>query len=150
MKSLLVLMLVSSAALADDGAMLRCRQLTDATARLSCYDAISLGVPAAAAAPVAAATSKAKLEQDFGKEQLRSSEKIDHIESSVAGPFEGWVPNQRIRLVNGQVWQIADDSSEETFTVLNNPKVIIERGAMGAIYMDIDGVRTAPRVRRIK
>jgi hypothetical protein len=149
MKSLLVLMLVSSAALADDGAMLRCRQLTDATARLSCYDAISLATPAAAPAASAAA-SKAKLEQDFGKEQLRSTDKIEGIESSVAGAFEGWVPNQRIRLANGQVWQISDDSSEETFTLLNNPKAIVERGAMGAFYMDIDGMRTAPRVRRVK
>jgi hypothetical protein len=170
MKSLLVLMLVSSAALADDGAMRRCRQLSDAPARLSCYDAISLGVPASAstatataapaataaaplssAAPVAAAVStRARLEQDFGKEQMSSPDRIDRIETTVSGEFEGWVPNQRIRLANGQVWKISDDSSEEIFTVLKNPKVVIARGALGAIFMDIDGARTAPKVKRVK
>lgn len=144
MKSLLVLMLVSSAALADDGGMLRCRQLTDAPARLSCYDAIPLG------ATVPVAPTKADREQRFGKEQQAEPGRLDIIESTVAGQFDGWVPKQRIRLENGQIWTIADDSNEETLTVLNNPKVQIKRGALGAFYMDIDGTRTAPRVKRAK
>ncbi|MFS2007461.1 hypothetical protein ACEN9F_28005 [Duganella sp. CT11-25] len=149
MKSLLVLMLVSSAALADDGGMLRCRQLTDGPARLSCYDAIPLGAPAAVAAAPAAPT-RADLEQRFGREQLPQAGRLDVIESTIIGQFDGWVPNQRIRLANGQIWTISDDSSEETLTILNNPKVKVERGAMGAFYMDIDGTRTAPKVRRAK
>lgn len=146
MKSLLVLMLVSGAALADEGGMLRCRQLTDGAARLSCYDALPLG--AAAAAP--AAPSKAELEQRFGKEQQAQPGRLDVIESTIVGEFDGWVPKQRIRLANGQTWTISDDSNEETLHILSNPKVKIERGAMGAFYMDIDGTRTSPRVRRAK
>ncbi|OEZ57550.1 hypothetical protein [Duganella sp. HH105] len=152
MKSLLALMLVSTAAMADDGAMLRCRQLTDAPARLACYDAIQLGAPVAAAAgaapAVAAAPTRADLERSFGKEQLVAPVKLDSIETSINGEFDGWVPNQRIRLANGQVWMIADDSQENLS--LNNPKVKIERGLMGAIFMDIDGARSAPRVKRVK
>ncbi len=153
MKSLLALMLVSTAAMADDGAMLRCRQLTDGPARLACYDAIQLGAPVAAAAAgaapaMAAAPTRADLERSFGKEQLAAPVKLDSIETSINGEFDGWVPNQRIRLANGQVWMIADDSQENLS--LNNPKVKIERGLMGAIFMDIDGARSAPRVKRVK
>lgn len=145
MKSLLVLMLVSGAAMADDGAMLRCRQLSDGPARLACYDAIALGAPAAV---VDAVPTRAEQERNFGREQMASPNKIDAIETVIVGEFEGWVPKQRIRLANGQIWMIADDSQED-FSV-SNPKVKIERGALGAIYMDIDGARTAPRVKRVK
>ncbi|RFP15752.1 hypothetical protein D0T23_07475 [Duganella sp. BJB475] len=150
MKSLLALMLVSSAAMADDGAMLRCRQVTDGPARLSCYDAIQLGAPApvAAAAAIAAPPAKVELERSFGAETLSTTIKLDSIESSIVGNFDGWVPKQRIRLANGQVWMINDDSQEDLSLV--NPKVKVERGLMGAIYMDIDGARTAPRVKRVK
>lgn len=160
MKSLWVLLFVSGAAMADDAAMLRCRQLSDAPARLSCYDAIQLGAPAnsvAAAAGTAgtaavAATpyvpSKADLERGFGNEHNSPAAKLEFIESSIVGEFDGWVPNQRIRLANGQVWMIVDDS--QAILDLVNPKVRLEKGMMGAIYMDIDGARNSPRVKRIK
>jgi len=165
MKVLFALMLVSTAALADDAALLKCRQLQDGPVRLACYNAIPLGAvptaPAAAsvapaAAPVAAvapavtaaaaaAAAKNEMVQDFGKEK---TSKLETIESSIVGEFDGWVPNQRIRLANGQVWRIAD-GSDEAMSV-TNPKVTLERGAMGAIYMDIQGSRMAPRVKREK
>lgn len=154
MKVLFALMLVSTAALADDAALLKCRQLEDGPVRLACYNAIPLGAskPATAgAAPatpvpaVAAAPTQSQLAQDFGKEKTAT---LDAIESSIVGEFDGWVPNQRIRLANGQVWRIADGSDEAMSAT--NPKVKLERGAMGAIYMDIAGSRTAPRVKREK
>jgi hypothetical protein len=156
MKVLFALMLVSTAALADDAALLKCRQLEDGPVRLACYNAIPLGVskpgPAASAGsapatPLAAAAAPAQpdLVQEFGKQKTAQ---LESIESSIVGEFDGWVPNQRIRLANGQVWRIAD-GSDESMSV-TNPKVKLERGAMGAIYMDIDGSRTAPRVKREK
>lgn len=158
MKSLWVLLFVSGTALADDAAMLRCRQLNDGQARLTCYDAIQLGTPVTAAAhsaPAAAAPapapyvpSKAELERGFGNEHNSPIAKLEFIESSIVGEFDGWVPNQRIRLANGQVWMIVDDS--QAILDLVNPKVRLEKGMMGAIYMDIDGARNSPRVKRIK
>ena len=160
MKSLWVLLFVSGAALADDASMLRCRQLNEAPARLACYDAIELappgaapasGSPAAAGAPVAAMAatpSKAELERGFGNEHNSPAARLESIETSIVGEFDGWVPNQRIRLANGQVWVIADDS--QALLELNNPKVRLEKGMMGAIYMDIEGARSSPRVKRIK
>lgn len=158
MKVLFALMLVSTAALADDAALLKCRQLDDGPVRLACYNAIPLGVskpgPVASAgsapatplsATAAAVPTQNQLVQDFGKEKTAT---IEAIETSIVGEFDGWVPNQRIRLANGQVWRIAD-GSDEVMSV-TNPKVKLERGALGAIYMDIQGSRTAPRVKREK
>lgn len=165
MKVLFALMLVSTAALADDAALLKCRQLEDGPLRLSCYNAIPLsgnkpGPVAGAAAGAASATAAAlpdtaasagsaaaqpDLVQEFGRQKTTQ---LEAIESSIVGEFDGWVPNQRIRLANGQVWRIAD-GSDESMSV-TNPKVKLERGAMGAIYMDIDGSRVAPRVKREK
>jgi hypothetical protein len=151
MKVLFALMLVSTAALADDAALLKCRQLEDGPVRLACYNAIPLGVPSAAPAvgagtAAAIAPAKPDLVQTFGREA--ESARLQAIESMIVGEFDGWVPNQRIRLANGQVWRIADGSDEQLSLV--NPKVKLERGAMGAIYMDIDGAKTAPRVKREK
>lgn len=163
MKSLWVLLFVSGAALADDTSMLRCRQLKEAPARLACYDAIELAPAATAAAQAAPAAgapaagapaatvympSKADLERGFGNEHNSPAAKLESIESSIVGEFDGWVPKQRIRLANGQVWMIADDS--QAILELNNPKVRLEKGMMGAIYMDIEGARNSPRVKRIK
>lgn len=168
MKVLFALMLVSTAALADDAALLKCRQLEDGPLRLSCYNAIPLsgnkpgpvagaagaatGTTAAAAAALpgtaasaASAAAQPDLVQEFGRQKTTQ---LEAIESSIVGEFDGWVPNQRIRLANGQVWRIAD-GSDESMSV-TNPKVKLERGAMGAIYMDIDGSRVAPRVKREK
>lgn len=169
MKSLWVLLFVSGAAMADDASMLRCRQLKEAPARLACYDAIELAPPGAvvagaaptsglpatvspAAGTTVAATptapSKAELERGFGNEHNSPAARLESIETSIVGEFDGWVPNQRIRLANGQVWVIADDS--QAFLELTNPKVRLEKGMMGAIYMDIEGARSSPRVKRIK
>ncbi|SDH44830.1 MULTISPECIES: hypothetical protein [unclassified Duganella] len=155
MKVLFALMLVSTAALADDAALLKCRQLEDGPVRLACYNAIPLGVSkpgpvasagSAPATPLAAAApAQPDPVQEFGRQK---TVQLESIESSIVGEFDGWVPNQRIRLANGQVWRIAD-GSDEAMSV-TNPKVKLERGAMGAIYMDIDGSRTAPRVKREK
>ncbi|PHV04910.1 hypothetical protein CSQ96_23265 [Janthinobacterium sp. BJB412] len=156
MKALFALMFVSSAALADDGALLRCRALADAPARLSCYDAIPalaggpagpLGQVVPAAAP--AAPSRAQLEQAFGQEPPALQPlRLAALESRIDGPFDGWVANQTIRLANGQLWRVVDGS--EDVLDANNPKVTLQRGLLGAIFLDIDGAHRRPRVQRLR
>ncbi len=167
MKALFALMLVSSAALADDGALLRCRALADGPARLSCYDAIpatpapaggqalqagqgGTGGPAApaAAAPVYA-PSREQLEQAFGKEPAALQPlRLASLDSHIVGAFDGWVANQTIRLANGQLWRVVDGSDD--VLEANNPKVTLQRGLLGAIYLDIDGAHRRPRVQRLQ
>jgi len=177
MKVLFALMLVSTAASANNDALLKCRQLDDGPVRLACYNAIpavagagtgvaSLPAPAASAAPAArvgvaaaapasagvytmATPSRQDLEQMFGHEPpILKSVRLEQIETSITGPFDGWVPGQRIRLANGQVWKVVDGSDDVMDA--RDPKVIIKRGLLGAIFLDIDGAHRLAKVQRVQ
>ena len=146
MKSVFLLLLVSTSALADDAALLRCRAIADGPARLACYDALPLGMAAAkAGAPTAPALAPS---QQFGLEQKSAEAAVQAIESHIPGRFEGWSAKSRITLANGQVWEIADDS--KAFMNAENPKVRVRRGAMGAFYIEIEKTNRSPRVKRVQ
>jgi len=151
----LPLFLASSAALADDAAVLKCRTLPDTAQRLACYDAMPVGAapalattapPAAAAAPRAAQAP----EQQFGIERKAKEAEPDQIESSIAGDFDGWSGNTTIKLANGQVWRITD-GSQAVLPPMRNPKVRIKRGLFGgAFFFQVDGQNSTARVRRVQ
>ena len=147
---LLPLLLLSSAALADDAALLRCRGIAEASARLACYDALPLTATDGKAGQAAAKPANQPLTaEQFGlEEQLAPKSPVDAIESQIPGFFEGWQPNTRIRLANGQVWQVTDGSSR--IYDVNNPKVEIRRGMMGAFYLNLEGDNRTVRVRRLQ
>lgn len=167
MRALLLLLLVSSAALADDAGLLRCRAIKDSAARLACYDALvvpsaqgkaaATPAPASTSAPASpppAASASApqarppeKVEQ-FGLQQKDREVALDAIDSTIAGKFEGWGPRDQIKLANGQVWQIADDS--KGYHDIVNPQVRVRRGALGAYYLEIQGTNRSPRVTRVR
>lgn len=146
MKALLVLLAVSGSALADDADLLRCRAIADVAARVACYDAIPLAVkavtPEAKAAPQPAS---------FGltARQMRKADEPDFIESSLLGRIDGWGPTTQFRLANGQVWRVADDSSGSVIEI-ENPKVRVTRNALGTLFLEIEGSKQAPRVRRLQ
>ena len=182
---LLLCLVCGAAAAANDDALRRCRGLSDAAARLACYDALPVAAPPAAAVPVLpqtavvqgtateraapsaissaipSATSSATpsatsiaapsatpakaVEDSFGFEQRTATQ---DIRSSIVGVVEGWDRNTRFRLANGQVWQVADDSSAAYY--LRDPKVIIKRALLSGFEMEIEGARRAPRVRRVE
>jgi hypothetical protein len=73
---------------------------------------------------------------------------LPSIESTIPGHFEGWYPNKRVRLANGQVWQVADGSTRPY--ELDNPKVTIRRGVLGAYYLDLSVDNRSIRVRRVE
>jgi len=130
----LAALLLSSTAFAADNELQRCRAIADATARLGCYDALAAS-PAAALAlapPVAAKPAAPAAEE---------------VESQIIG-FDGWTPRTKFKLANGQVWQVADDSSG--FYALKDPKVKVHRAAFGSFLMEIDGAGRMPRVRRVE
>ena len=146
--TLLLLLFVASTALADDAALLRCRAITDAAARLACYDALPLGSTEGKAGQAKATQTP----EQFGMEQqlvvAQAPAELDAIESRIAGRFEGWYPNAIIRLANGQVWQVTDGSSRSYD--LTDPKVAIRRGFLGAFYLNIDGDNRTVRVKRVQ
>lgn len=156
----LMLALAAHQACVADTDLRACRAIADKSARLACYDALPLpaaAVPAAttAAAPMPAAQTVARAAapaapastpaEQFGLStaQLRQ---VDTLETEIMGRFEGWRPKQMITLANGQVWRISDDSS--AVYNLQNPRVTIRRGMLGAFYLEVEGVNQSPRVRR--
>jgi hypothetical protein len=136
MKLLIALLLASGPAMADEAAFFRCRDISADSQRLACYDAVKK--PTAAEKRVVA-------EKSFG---LTVRPDIDVIQSVIPGKFDGWEADQRIKLANGQVWQVVDDSNG--FIEGKDLKATVARGAMGAMYMEIEGSRKLPRVKRIK
>jgi hypothetical protein len=127
----------------------RCRAIADAAARLACYDAlVDAGTAAAgAAAPMAApAPAPAAAAADFGLSGTARS--LQAVTSSLPGLFQGWGPNARLRLANGQVWQVVDGSSAALY--LHDPAVTVRRAALGSYVMEIAGTNHAPRVRRVE
>jgi len=159
---------LSTGALASDAELLRCGAIADSIARLACYDALTRSIregrtaakpaaaPVAAAsaapAPVAAAATGGALPkqtpQQFGLEQRATKEELDAITSDIVGNFDGWEPNSRITLANGQVWQIADGTGR--YVNLKSQKVRIRRGLLGAFYIEFDGTNHSPKVRRVQ
>lgn len=156
-----------ASAAASDEELLRCRALADVSARVACYDALPVGAraapaaaaPAAATGTAAAAAAAAPVPKalaaqppspaavaGFGMERVGSE--LSEIRSRISGRFEGWTPRARLRLDNGQVWQVVDDSSG--FYDLPSPQVTVRRAAMGTFLMEIEGARRAPRVRRVE
>jgi hypothetical protein len=149
---------VSSAALADDAALQQCRSLADAGQRLACYDAIPLGrsasapaAPAAAAAAAAPVVAAKTAEQNFGLEQVKKKQDDapQSIESTIVGTFDGWGPNTRIKLANGQVWRIID-GSDAVLAPAQNPKVRIDRNFIGTMFLHVEGTNSSAKVRRVE
>jgi hypothetical protein len=148
-------LLLSGAALADDAGLARCRAITDAAARLACYDALPPGetrsAPAGAgqAQPQPQPAAKPPPAATFGlEERVPPKDMLDQIDSQIQGKFEGWLPNSFFKLANGQVWQVADGSTR--YYDLESPKVQIRRGVLGAFYLNLDGDNRTVRVRRVQ
>lgn len=136
--------LLPAVAHATDDAVRRCRALTDGPARLACYDAIALPAPGSARAP----TPPRETPAQFGLVGAQRQVTLDAVEARIPGDFEGWTARSRIRLDNGQVWQIDDDS--RAILELKNPKASVRRGALGAFYLEVEGTNRSPRVKRVE
>lgn len=146
--TLFLLLLSAGTALADDAGLLRCRAITDAAARLACYDAL----PMSSTEGKAGQAKAIQTPEQFGLEQqtaaAQAPKELDAIDSRISGRFEGWYPNAIIRLANGQVWQVTDGSSRSYD--LTDPKVSIRRGFLGAFYLNLEGDNRTVRVRRVQ
>lgn len=122
---------------ADDAATLaQCAAVEDATVRLACYDALARR-PATAATPPAAAPD------GFGKPQENPS-----IDARIVGSFITWKRGSLVKLDNGQVWKVLDESGEYYPDLQENPEVTITRGLTG-YRMTIKAIRKKVGVKRV-
>jgi hypothetical protein len=105
-------------------------------------------VAASAAAPAPPPPPQAQV-QSFGmEERVARAEQPTTMESFIPGHFEGWGPGARIKLGNGQVWQVVDGTS--AFMNVDNPKVVVRRGMMGGFFLELENSNRSPRVRRLQ
>lgn len=148
MKALPLTLLLSGAMLAAPAhasdAILKCRTLTDGPARLACYDAIDVK-----AQPASVVRSR---EEAFGMNAAtapKRKEEAKSVTSTIEGRFDGWGPGAQIKLANGQVWRVVD-GGEVALPATRNPKVSIERGMLGAFYLQVEGSNNTARVSRVK
>jgi hypothetical protein len=79
----------------------------------------------------------------------QAPEEANHIDSTIVGRFDGWGPNARIKLANGQVWRVVD-GSEAVLAPMDNPKVRVERNFFGTMFLKIEGTNNSPKVRRVQ
>lgn len=81
---------------------------------------------------------------------LSSPDSSDAVVSSVTGEFKGWKgKGDRIKLANGQVWEVTD-SSARLSVLLDSPTVIVEPGMFNSWYLKVDGYNSRARVKRIR
>lgn len=144
------MLLLPGAALAADPTLQQCRAIPDPAARLACYDALPLTAnPATPAAAPASSAPAPETPAQFGlAREAAPVVDLPSIESTIPGHFDGWYPNRRVRLANGQVWQVADGTTR--LYELDNPKVTIRRGVLGAYYLDLSVDNRSIRVRRVE
>lgn len=142
-----LLTVLANPAFGQDVPLQRCRAIAEPVARLACYDALA-DAPAgtrAPAAPPAVAAPEARPATTFGRPQ-RDTEPQE-VSSAVGAAFAGWGPNSRIRLDNGQVWQVVDGSS--VVLPAGARRATVKRSLFGNYVLEIDGLNTAPKVRRV-
>ena len=85
----------------------------------------------------------------FGNERIAQVEdETDQITSRILGEFKGWSGYTKFQLENGQMWQ---QSSEGLLIVrMNNPTVIIKKSFFGTYNLNVEGVNSTVKVRRVE
>ena len=87
--------------------------------------------------------------ETFGNERISQVEdEVDQITSRILGEFKGWSGYTKFQLENGQMWQ---QSSEGLLIVrMNNPTVIIKKSFFGTYNLNVEGVNSTVKVRRVE
>ena len=87
--------------------------------------------------------------ETFGNERIAQVEdETDQITSRILGEFKGWSGYTKFQLANGQIWQ---QSSEGLLIVrMNNPTVIIKKSFFGTYNLNVEGVNSTVKVRRVE
>lgn len=134
---------------ADESKLAECQRINERVARYACYDTLPLPAGVVRVAP---AKPEAATAEDFGLESKKLAAAVaqgpEALVSSITGHFEGWEANTRLKLANGQVWQIADGST--AYFPRENPAVTITRGVLGTFFLKVDGLNRQPKVKRVQ
>lgn len=151
---MLLPLLLALAGTSHAATLAECRAVSNAQARLACYDALPLASPVpmatavATTAAAAPAPAPAPAPVSTWGLMLRNDAEPKFIESRIDGHFTGWRAGDSIKLANGQVWQVTDEGTSGYN--LDNPKVRVTKGLLNNHFLEIEGINASPRVKRIQ
>lgn len=165
----LALFFITASAQADiHQSLLDCKQLTDNSARLSCYDRLAatfvsqeasavVAVPEAAAptstpaavvaTPATATPSAEVIEADFGKTQSRPSDQVEQLQATVKSLSRNKMRKLLITLENGHTWRQTEDDSIQ---LKAGDSVTIEKASFGSFLLSKTGTNRKVRVKRVE
>lgn len=78
------------------------------------------------------------------------AERTPEVSASLDGTFTGWSRGTRIRLENGQVWEVVEGATFRPVRPVERPAVTVRRAAFGSFLLRVDGYNASVRVRRIE
>ena len=87
-------------------------------------------------------------EDSFGFESELLGRGLDSVVSIAQGQFDYWENGLRVRLANEQLWQVIDH--RPLLHNAHDPEVTIHKGIMGSFYLQIEGISTRLKVKRIR
>lgn len=123
----------------------RCAGITDATARLACYDALA-GQAATPAAPTTPATPAA---QNFGLPPPAPAEETS-ITAHLSSPLEELNKGLLIALDNGQAWQCTESAGAYSGTIRAGTEVTVSKGFFGGYRMSFKHGPAPLKVKRVQ
>ena len=174
----LALFFITTGAKADiHQALLDCKQLTDNSARLSCYDRLAAtfvsqeasaavavpstavsgaaapgaaapaSAPAVVATPATATPSAEVIAADFGKTQSRPSDQVEQLQATVKSLSRNKMRKLLITLENGHTWRQTEDDSIQ---LKAGDSVTIEKASFGSFLLSKTGTNRKVRVKRVE
>lgn len=174
----LALFFITTGAKADiHQSLLDCKQLTDNSARLSCYDRLAAtfvsqeasavvavpgtavpgavapetaapaSAPTVVATPATATPSAEVIAADFGKTQSRPSDQVEQLQATVKSLSRNKMRKLLITLENGHTWRQTEDDSIQ---LKAGDSVTIEKASFGSFLLSKTGTNRKVRVKRVE
>lgn len=145
-------------------ALLRCRAIAEAAARLQCFDAAAANLEAAAERREVVVVDRQQVREGRrrlfgltlpripifggGGEEEDEADRIDTVESTVASASQDGLGHWTVVLADGAVWTQVDNRPL-ALRPRNGQRVVIDRGALGSFMMRING-QPGLRARRVR
>ncbi|MBL9204361.1 MAG: hypothetical protein JNN01_04705 [Opitutaceae bacterium] len=119
------------------------RKAAEAAARAEALAAAPKPTPP----PTASSDASAAKPGWLSKITLKPGTAVEYetVETELVGPFAGWSPGTVFSLANGQRWRVVGSS----YVTPKDPaprKVRIVPGMLGSFFLEIEGVRSRPKV----
>lgn len=131
-----------------------CIDTADNSQRLACYDRIfghtksSNSVVSDSYNSSNSTPTYGNPEDTFGLERKVVASSPENISSAITGKIKHWKPGVSLKLDNGQIWEIK--SGRKIYYPITNPKVTIKKASLGSFLMNIEGLNSSFKVKRIK